>query len=138
MTSKATGACGTGMLFVVNAPTTGNQTQSAFKMAAIKAGGVQFKGDALVVDQPAPQVASTVIINPAGNGGNVAAGQPTPAQSLPQGTVIPGQGTLGNGQPCGCNCLCGAGQPVPGGVGQGSFGGFAGKLIDSCSAEFVD
>lgn len=130
MTSKAAGACGRGMLFVVNAPTAGNQTASAFKMAAIKAGGVQFSNDALVVDQPAPQIASTITVNPAGNAGNVAAGQtPAAGQSLPQGTVIPGQGTLGNGQPCGCQCLCGPGQAPPAGAGQGSFGGVAGRLI---------
>jgi len=130
------------MLFTVNPPTTGDQTQSAFKMAAIKVGGVQFKQDALVAQNPPPQVASTITVNVNGNGGNVAAGQPTPVaggQSLPQGTVVPGQGTLGNGQPCGCQCLCGAGQPVPAGVGQGSFGGFAGKsTAKTLNAEIIE
>ena len=50
------------------------------------------------------------------------------SQAAAQAFVAQGEGTTGNGQACGCDCLCGGG-PVPAGVAAGSFGGVAGKNV---------
>lgn len=130
MTSKAAAACGRGMVFSVNAaPGSIGNSHSAFQQAAIRKEGKDLKLNAIVAAQPVPQVASTVTLRP----GNVAAGTaPSPVAGAPgaaQPSVVAGQGTTGNGQPCGCSCLCGSGAAPPQGVGQGSFGGVIGKLF---------
>jgi hypothetical protein len=121
MTSKVAGACGQGMVFSVNAPSSGAEEHSVVKMAAIKAQGKGFKIAAIVATAPVQEVASTVSINP----GNVGAQATGAAPAAGQATVVPGQGTTGNGQECGCSCLCGAGS-FPPDAGVGEFGGFLG------------
>jgi len=115
------------MVFVVNPPP--NETLVQFKQAAMKEGAPNLKNAQIVAAQPVPQVASTVAIRPQG----VGAAQATPgAPGAPQGSVVPGQGTTGAGQACGCQCLCGAGS-FPANAGQGAFGGVLGGFYLLCA-----
>jgi hypothetical protein len=96
------------------------------------AGGLVFpKIAAIVVDQPVAQLASTISIKP----GNVAAATGAPAAAGAPGSpqapsVVAGQGTTGNGQACGCSCLCGQ-AAFPPNVGLGAFGGALGMVSRS-------
>jgi hypothetical protein len=118
------------MMFSVNAPPAGN-THSQFKAVAIKESGKGLKLDAIVADQPVSQVASTITVNAGGVAAVATPGAPgasgAPGAPSGQASVVPGQGQTGNGQPCGCNCLCGS-QAAPPNAGQGAFGGFFGKI----------
>jgi hypothetical protein len=110
--------CGKGMVFSINAPTTGDKTFSAYKQLAIAQNGTALS-TAGIVATAASAVASTVTIA-AGS----AAGSTSAAASA---TVAVGQGTLGDGSACSCQCLCGA-NSFPANVGVNQFGGFGGMI----------
>ncbi|OCK83632.1 hypothetical protein K432DRAFT_173661 [Lepidopterella palustris CBS 459.81] len=112
---KQKGHCGKGMVFAVNAMTTGDKTFSAYKQLAIVQNGTALS-TAAIVATPATQVASTVTIE---------AGSVTAAAA--SATVAVGQGQLGDGSACSCECLCGV-NSFPPSAAQGNFGGFAGML----------
>ena len=108
--------CGKGMVFAINAPTTGDKTFSAYKQLAIAQNGTALS-TAGIVATAAPAVASTVTIA-AGS----AAGSPSAAAAA-SATVAVGQGTLGDGSACSCQCLCGANSfPANAGVNQFEIG----------------
>jgi hypothetical protein len=96
-------------------------------MAAMSALPAGLKNDALVAQNPAPQLMSTVSIN-IGNG-NAAAATPGASAAGTQPSVVAGTGTTGSGQACSCECLCGSGS-FPPNAGIGAFGGFLGKWTD--------
>jgi hypothetical protein len=125
MSSLEVANCGKGMIFTVNAAP--DKTPVQFKQAAIKEGAPNLKNAAIVAEQPVPQVASTISIKAQGAG----AAQATPgapgAPGAPAASVVPGTGVTGNGQACGCQCLCGAGS-FPANAGQGAFGGVLGRF----------
>jgi hypothetical protein len=114
--------CGRGMVFSVNAPAL-DKTHSEFKAAAIRVGNPSLGNAGIQAAAAVPQVASTVSIKPQG----VGAAQATPgAPGAPAASVVPGMGTTGAGQSCGCQCLCGA-SSFPANAGMGAFGGVGGK-----------
>lgn len=121
MTSRATSACGRGMVFSVNAP---SGEHNNFKLRAISAEGRDLRLNAIVAEPAVQQIASTVSVNVAGVAA-AAAPSGAPLGGPPQ--VIAGQGQTGAGQQCGCSCLCGQGA-VPPGAALGSFGGIAGEM----------
>jgi hypothetical protein len=112
--------CGKGMVFAINAPTTGDKTFSAYKQLAIAQNGTALS-TAGIVATAASAVASTVTIA-AGS----AAGSPSAAAAA-SATVAVGQGTLGDGSACSCQCLCGA-NSFPANAGVNQFGGFGGMI----------
>ena len=112
--------CGKGMVFAINAPTTGDKTFSAYKQLAIAQNGTALS-TAGIVATAASAVASTVTIA-AGS----AAGSPSAAAAA-SATVAVGQGTLGDGSACSCQCLCGA-NSFPANAGVNQFGGFGGTI----------
>jgi hypothetical protein len=139
MSSLEVANCGKGMIFTVNAAP--DKTPVQFKQAAIREGAPNLKNAAIVAAQPVPQVASTISIKAQGAG----AVQATPgapgapaASAAPAASVVPGTGMTGNGQACGCQCLCGAGS-FPANAGQGAFGGVLGKSnsLDSNTCEVL-
>lgn len=95
--------------------------------SAMSALPAALKEDALVAQNPAPQVMSTVSVNI--GGANNAAATPGAPATGGQPSVVAGQGTTGSGQACSCECLCGSGS-FPASAGVGAFGGFLGKLND--------
>jgi hypothetical protein len=124
MSTMAPENCGVGMVLTVNPPVEGQPGSHAqFKARAIQQGNPGLAGPAgLVVQAAAPQVASTVSIQVAG------VGTPAAQPIGPPGTVVQGTGRTGNGQPCGCQCLCGGSVAAPAGVAQGNFGGVVGQM----------
>lgn len=88
-------------------------------LSAMSALPQSLKENALVAQNPAPQIASTVSIN-------VGSGKPMATAAIGQPSVVPGQGMTSNGQACACECLCGSGS-FPPNAGVGAFGGFLGK-----------
>jgi len=110
------GHCGKGMVFSINAATTGAKTFAAYKQLAISQNGTELQSPNVAATPPA-QAASTITISAtAGNGALNS-----------QATVVPGHGATPDGQACDCSCLCGA-NSFPQGVGMGSFGGFVGLM----------
>jgi len=107
--------CGKGMVFSINAATTGDKTFSAYKQLAIAQNGTALS-TAGIVATAAPAVASTV---------TVVAGSASAAAA--SATVAVGQGTLGDGSACSCQCLCGA-NSFPANAGVNQFGGFGGTI----------
>lgn len=114
--------CGKGMVFAINAPTTGDKTFSAYKQLAIAQNGTALS-TAGIVATAASAVASTVTIA-AGSATATAAATSVAAASA---TVAVGQGTLGDGSACSCQCLCGA-NSFPANAGVNQFGGFGGMI----------
>ena len=119
--------CASGMVFVVNpAPDTGKPTDQTLQNFMQKAIGenkaAQAPGSGLVAAGAVQQSAAgkTVTISVAGQA--AATGSAGAAA-----TTVAGQGTTGNGQACGCTCLCGT-NAFPQGAGQGQFGGFLGQM----------
>ncbi|OCK94022.1 uncharacterized protein K441DRAFT_563178 [Cenococcum geophilum 1.58] len=107
--------CGKGMVFSINAATTGDKTFSAYKQLAIAQNGTALS-TAGIVATAASAVASTV---------TVVAGSASAAAA--SATVAVGQGTLGDGSACSCQCLCGA-NSFPANAGVNQFGGFGGTI----------
>lgn len=95
--------------------------------ATIATGAIPMNGTAALPTAAQPTAALPQTTAPA-NGGNTANGATPAASEAP--AVIAGQGTTGNGQACGCQCLCGMGS-FPANAGQGAFGGFLGTCLSS-------
>lgn len=112
--------CGKGMVFSINAPTTGDKTFSAYKQLAIAQNGTALSTAGIVATAP-PAVASTVTIAAGSAAGSASAAAAASA------TVAVGQGTLGDGSACSCQCLCGA-NSFPANAGVNQFGGFGGTI----------
>ena len=119
--------CGKGMVFAINAPTTGDKTFSAYKQLAIAQNGTALS-TAGIVATAASAVASTVTIA-AGSATTTAAATSVAAASVAaaSATVAVGQGTLSDGSACSCQCLCGA-NSFPANAGVNQFGGFGGMI----------
>ena len=136
MTSEASGACGAGMVFSVNAPE--GKSVEGFQLAAMKTVTGLRAANIAVQNAPA-QVASTVTINTGsiapsaattGLGSVIAtaaAGAAGAVASSGSNNIVPGIGTTGNGSACSCECFCGAmAYPAGSPDGIGSFGGYLG------------
>jgi hypothetical protein len=119
--------CGKGMVFSINAATTGDKTMADFKNLAIGKNGTGLMNSPIQnVDPAAAAVASPVTVL-AGEGAAAATGTGTGAAAGAVATVIAGQGTTGQGQSCTCSCLCGM-NSFPAQAAINNFGGFAGML----------
>lgn len=114
--------CGKGMVFAINAPTTGDKTFSAYKQLAIAQNGTALS-TAGIVATAGSAVASTVTIAAVSATATAAATSVAAASA----TVAVGQGTLGDGSACSCQCLCGA-NSFPANAGVNQFGGFGGTI----------
>ncbi|KAL5120065.1 hypothetical protein ACEQ8H_001890 [Pleosporales sp. CAS-2024a] len=115
--------CGKGMVFSVNAPTTGNKTMANFKALAVQTNGTSLVDSSIqVVDAAAAAPAPAPVIVEAG-------GSATSPASAGNGAavVIAGTGTDGQGQACSCSCLCGT-NSFPPNAAINNFGGFPGQL----------
>ena len=114
--------CGVGMVFAVNAATTGEKTMAVFKNTAINGNSTKSANLGLAaiqsVDPAAAAAPSTVTVQAASGTGAVAGST---------ATVVAGQGSDQNGQSCGCQCLCGV-NSFPQQAAVNNFGGFAGML----------
>lgn len=97
-------------------------------LSAMSALPQSLNENALVAQNPAPQIATTISINIGGS-------NPSATASIGKPSVVPGQGTTGNGQACACECLCGSGS-FPPNAGVGAFGGFLGKHFMHFIANF--
>ncbi|KAA8619464.1 hypothetical protein Ptr902_13425 [Pyrenophora tritici-repentis] len=127
--------CGKGMVFSINAATTGNKTMADFKQLAIKTNGTSLvAGDILSADPAAAAAPTTVTISAGGGGGGAAAtgtntgsaaAEATPPP--PPATVVAGTGVDGQGAACSCSCLCGI-AAFPQNAAINNFGGFAGMI----------
>ncbi|KAF1967555.1 hypothetical protein BU23DRAFT_287120 [Bimuria novae-zelandiae CBS 107.79] len=116
--------CGVGMVFAVNAATTGDKTMSVFKNNAINKNSTKqadLKPAAIQQVNPAAAAAPSTVTVAAGAANAAATGAGATA------TVVAGQGTDGAGQACGCQCLCGV-NSFPQEAAVNNFGGFAGML----------
>ncbi|KAK7190984.1 serine-threonine rich protein [Paraphaeosphaeria sporulosa] len=113
--------CGVGMVFAINAATTGDKTMSVFKNNAINKNSTKSANLGLApiqsVNPAAAAAPSTVTV--AAASGTGAAGSTA--------TVVAGQGTDTAGNACGCQCLCGV-NSFPQAAAVNNFGGFAGML----------
>jgi hypothetical protein len=107
--------CGHGMVFSVNAETTGDSTFADFKQLAI-----QQNGTAAAAGADALKPAGGIV----GGGGAKAQGTVTMQAG---GALATGTGVAADGSACQCECLC---QPntLPQAAGIGGFGGFAGQI----------
>lgn len=112
------------MVFTVNPPAL-EKSHSMFQAAAIRVGNPTLGNAGIQAAAAIPQVASTVSIKPQGVGAAQATGA---VPGAPAASVVPGMGTTGAGQSCGCQCLCGAGS-FPANAGVGAFGGVGGRNI---------
>ncbi|KAF2441476.1 hypothetical protein P171DRAFT_72702 [Karstenula rhodostoma CBS 690.94] len=114
--------CGVGMVFAINAATTGDKTMSVFKNNAINKNSTKSADLGLApiqsVDPAAAAAPSTV---------TVAAASGTGAAAGSTASVVAGQGTDPAGNICGCQCLCGV-NSFPQQAAVNNFGGFAGML----------
>ena len=120
--------CGVGMVFAVNAATTGDKTMAVFKNTAINGNSTKQADLALAPIQsvdPNAAAAPTTVTVAAGSGTGAAATGTGAAGSV--ATVVAGQGTDANGGTCGCSCLCGV-NSFPQAAAVNNFGGFAGML----------
>jgi plastocyanin len=118
--------CGKGMVFSINAATTGDKTMADFKNLAIGKNGTSLAKSPIQNVDPAAAaaVASPVTVLA---GGAAATGTGTGAAAGAVATVIAGQGTDGQGQSCTCSCLCGM-NSFPAQAAINNFGGFPGML----------
>ncbi|KAF2794669.1 hypothetical protein K505DRAFT_241608 [Melanomma pulvis-pyrius CBS 109.77] len=119
--------CGKGMVFSINAKTSGGKTMADFKQLAINLNGTeQAPLTTAAIQNVGPGAAaapSTVTIQA---GGGVAA-TGTGAAALATASVVAGQGLTGDGNACSCSCLCGV-NDFPAAAAVNNFGGFAGTL----------
>ncbi|KAL1612234.1 hypothetical protein SLS60_000458 [Paraconiothyrium brasiliense] len=117
--------CGVGMVFAINAATTGDKTMAVFKNNAINKNSTKSANLGLApiqsVNAGAAAVASTVTV---AAGGSAATGTGAAGAAA---TVVAGQGTDSAGNACGCQCLCGV-NSFPQTAAVNNFGGFAGML----------
>ncbi|KAJ4357638.1 uncharacterized protein N0V89_002214 [Didymosphaeria variabile] len=118
--------CGVGMVFAINAATTGDKTMAVFKNNAINKNSTKSANLGLApiqsVNAGAAAAASTVTVA----AGGAAAATGTGAAGA-AATVVAGQGTDSAGNACGCQCLCGV-NSFPQAAAVNNFGGFAGML----------
>ncbi|KAF2279671.1 uncharacterized protein EI97DRAFT_183450 [Westerdykella ornata] len=124
--------CGKGMVFSINAKTTGDKTMAQFKQLAIKTNGTEAaplsKAPIQSVGNGVQAAPSTVTIVASG-------GNPTPPAHntglapAPAASVVPGMGTDQNGGACTCHCLCGV-NAFPAQAAINNFGGFAGSITN--------
>lgn len=125
--------CGKGMVFAVNAATTGDKTMSAFKQLAVNTNGTGLvQGGLQSVDPNAQAIATTVTVVAGGGGAGQAVATPPASGTLAAGglataTVIAGAGQDGAGQACSCSCLCGM-NSFPANAAIANFGGFPGLM----------
>jgi hypothetical protein len=120
--------CGVGMVFSINAKTTGDKTMVAYKQLAININGTGTPGAIQSVQPGAAAIASTVTVLAGGagaTGGAVATG--TAAAAASTASVVAGQGVGADGNTCACSCLCGV-NDFPAAAAVNNFGGFAGTL----------
>lgn len=135
------------MVFAINAATTGDKTFAAYKQLAIAQNGTALSSAPIQAPAPPTAAQSTVVVEatsttvamvhsstPAvGQGSSPAVpvqGSSTVAPGVPAAgaSVVPGQGSMGNGGACSCSCLCGVGSLTPQGAGVDHFGGYAGMM----------
>ncbi|KAJ4294544.1 hypothetical protein N0V90_008235 [Kalmusia sp. IMI 367209] len=119
--------CGVGMVFAINAATTGDKTMSAFKQLAILGNSTKqapLTSAAIQQVQAGAQAAPSTVTVQAG--GAAATGAATGAAAS-TATVVAGQGTDNAGNTCGCQCLCGV-NSFPQEAAVNNFGGFAGMI----------
>ncbi|KAF1921678.1 hypothetical protein BDU57DRAFT_57360 [Ampelomyces quisqualis] len=116
--------CGKGMVFAVNAATTGDKTMADFKALAVGTNGTSLTPGGLQRVDPAAAAAPTTVTIDAGGMANQT---PAAAAAPPGATVIPGNGKDGAGQTCSCSCLCGM-NSFPPNAAVNSFGGFPGLM----------
>ncbi|KAF2471578.1 uncharacterized protein BDR25DRAFT_285084 [Lindgomyces ingoldianus] len=117
--------CGKGMVFSINAATSGDKTMAAFKQLAINQNGTAQLTTAAIAQVGATAAAggaSTVTV--VAGGGQAAA---TGSAAAATASVAAGQGLTGDGQACSCQCLCGV-NSFPAAAAQNNFGGFAGMI----------
>jgi len=119
--------CGKGMVFSVNAATTGDKTMADFKQLAIKTNGTSLKEGPLQIVDPNAAAAPTTVTIQAGGGAGGAAATNTASGSLATASVVAGTGQDGQGQACSCSCLCGM-NSFPANAAVNNFGGFAGLM----------
>lgn len=116
--------CGKGMVFSVNAATTGDKTMADFKALAVGTNGTSLTPGGLQNVDPGAAAAPTTVTVEAG-------GQATGTGAAGAGgavaTVIAGAGQDGQGQACSCSCLCGM-NSFPAQAAIGNFGGFPGMM----------
>jgi hypothetical protein len=121
-TSSDMAACMAGNALVINPDMkTGGfaafvQKASAMNKQVAAANGIVAQ--AAVAQSAAGQTVTVSVVGAAAATGAAGA-------SGAQPTVATGQGMTGQGQACGCQCLCGV-NAFPQNVGQGMFGGFLG------------
>ncbi|KAF1850020.1 uncharacterized protein K460DRAFT_400112 [Cucurbitaria berberidis CBS 394.84] len=109
--------CGKGMVFSINAATTGDKTMSAFKQLAVGTNGTSLQPGGLQAANPNAAAAPPTVTVVAGSG----------AQALASATVVAGTGQDGQGQACTCSCLCGM-NSFPANAAINNFGGFPGMI----------
>lgn len=119
--------CGKGMVFAINAATTGDKTMSAFKQLAINTNGTSLAPGALQSVDPNVNAAPTTVTVVAGEGGAGAIATQSAGGAAATATVIAGAGQDGQGQACSCSCLCGM-NSFPASAAVGNFGGFPGLM----------
>jgi len=129
------------MVFSINAKFEGDKTMAQFKNLAISQNGTDELAAIQKVDAAAAAAPSTVTVQAAaGTGGAHAIATGTGAAATATGavgtatgaagalaSVVPGQGTDGNGQVCSCHCLCGV-NDFPANAAISNFGGFPGQI----------
>lgn len=113
--------CGKGMVFSVNAATTGDKTMAQFKQLAVNKNGTSLTPGGLQNINPAAAAAPTTVTVAAGG---VASNTAAAAAAA---TIIAGQGTDSTGQTCSCSCLCGM-NSFPANAAVNNFGGFPGLM----------
>lgn len=116
--------CGKGMVFSINAPTTGGKTHADFKNLAIQqngTGAVPPIAGGSGAPSSAPPAATSA----------PAASTEAPAASTATSSspVATGIGNVGGDGSCSCSCLCGvASFPNAGIQGRGHWGGLSGAI----------
>jgi hypothetical protein len=118
--------CGKGMVFSINAATTGDKTMADFKQLAVNTNGTSLTPGGLQNVDPNAAAAPTTVTVEAGGAGAMAT-QTNSAGGGAVATVIAGQGQDGAGQTCSCSCLCGM-NSFPASAAINNFGGFPGLM----------
>ncbi|KAH3917416.1 hypothetical protein HBI56_118150 [Parastagonospora nodorum] len=119
--------CGKGMVFSINAATTGDKTMADFKALAVSTNGTSLTPGGLQnVDPGAAAAPTTVTVEAGGMATHSAAPGAPPAAGAPP-AVVGGQGQDGQGSACSCSCLCGV-NSFPASAAINSFGGFPGLM----------
>jgi hypothetical protein len=123
--------CGKGMVFSVNAATTGDKTMADFKQLAVGVNGTSLKPGSLQAVNPEAAAAPTTVTVAAGGAaatGSSGSGSAAGSAAGAVATVIAGQGQDQTGQTCSCSCLCGM-NSFPASAAVNSFGGFPGLMM---------